>query len=208
MTLFAWFWSVVILGSTLTGGPPSSQRLLMSTPPLALLVAIGLQKSASLLQHNRLISARVGLALCALVVVVSAGQGLAFYFGDYRWGHYFEDPSNDFSYEVAVKAASLGTDYRTFLLGDPSVYAEFGDFMYLAHYVHVADFNTVTTETLSALPHDSGAFFVAVPSRVDDLRLIQTWVPGGTWQAVPRRYQPSQTAYFAYLVPPQVFAQP
>ena len=208
MTLLAWFWSVVILGSTLTMGPPSSQRLLMSTPPLALLVALGLQKSANLLQHSRLISARVGLGLCALVVVLTAGQGTIYYFGDYRWGHYFEDPSNDFSYEVAVKAEALGPNYRMFLLGEPSVFASFGDFMFLAHDERIVDFNTVTATTLAGLPHDSGAFFVAVPSRLDDLRLVQQWVPGGDWQAVARRYQPAQPAYFAYIVPPQIFATP
>jgi 4-amino-4-deoxy-L-arabinose transferase-like glycosyltransferase len=208
MTLVVWFWSVVILGSTLTVGPPSSQRLLMSTPPLALLVAIGLQKSAGLLQHSQLLTARVGLALCAVVVAISAGQGVSYYFGEYRWGHYFEDPSNDFSYEVAVKAEALGPSYRVFLLGEPSVFAIFGDFRFLAHDVRVSDFNTVTPDTLAALPHDSGAFFVAVPARVDDLRLVQQLIPGGDWQVAQRRYQASQTLYFAYVVPPQAFAKP
>ena len=207
MTLLAWFWSVVILGSTLTMGPPSSQRLLMSTPPLALLVAIGLQKSASLLQPSRLLTARVGLALCAVVVAISAAQGISYYFGDYRWGHYFEDPSNDFSYEVAVKAEALGPDYRVYLLGEPSVFAIFGDFMFLAHDEHIVDFNTVTPETLAALPRDGGAFFVAVPGRADDLRRVQQVIPGGDWQVAQRRYQASQTLYFAYVVPPQAFSK-
>jgi hypothetical protein len=208
MTLFAWFWAVVIFGSTLTIGPPSSQRLLMSAPPLALMVALGLQKSANVLVSARLITARIGLAVCGLLVAVFAVQGISFYFGTYRTGHYFEDPSNDFSYEVSVKADSLGTGFRTFLIGSPTDYAGFGDFGYLASDVQVVDYDTVTTDSFAALPRDKGAFFVAVPSRLADLRQVQQWLPGGTWQEVPRRYQAPQVDYYAYLVPPQVFAKP
>jgi hypothetical protein len=207
MTLFAWFWSVVILGSTLTDGPPSNQRLLMSMPAVALMVAFGLQKTASLLERLRL-DRRIGLALCGLLVGVFALQGIGFYFGAYRTGHYFEDPSNDFSYEVSTRAASLGADYRTFMLDAPTDSADFGDFGYLAAHVSVQDYNTVTPDSLAALPHDKGAFFVAIPSRVDDLKLVQQWLPGGTWDTVPRRYQAPQVDYYSYLVPPQVFAKP
>ena len=208
MTLLAWFWSVVIFGSTLTDGPPSSQRLLMSAPALALIVALGLRHTANALAQVRLVPARMAAAACALLVTVFAVQGILFYFGAYRTGHYFEDPSNDFSYEVAVKAEALGTDYRTFLLGEPSVFASFGDFGYLASDVQVVDYDTVTPDTFAALPRDKAAFFVAVPSRVDDLRQVQQWLPGGTWQEVPRRYQAPQVDYFAYVVPAQVFARP
>src|SRR5579859_1006275 len=154
MTLFAWFWTVVILGSTLTVGPPSSQRLLMTAPPLALMVALGLQKTASLAAHGGLTVPRIGLALAGIVAVVIAAQGLAYYFGPYRTGHYFEDPSNEFSYEVGVKSESLGPTYRVFLLGAPSVYSDFADFGYLAPNIEIIDYNTVTPDTFAALPRD------------------------------------------------------
>jgi hypothetical protein len=208
MMLFAWFWAVVILGSTLTVGPPSSQRLLMSTPPLALLVALGLRKTASLLQQGLVIKPRFVSAVCGLAAAVMAVQGIVFYFGEYRAGHYFADPSNEFSYEVALKMRALGPSYRTFLLGEPSVFSPFADFAYLAPDVEIVDYNTVTQDTFAALPRDKGAFFVAVPSRLDDLRLVEQWAPPGTWHMVPRRYQAPEPAYFAYVVPPQAFAQP
>ena len=31
---------------------------------------------------------------------------------------------------------------------------------------------------------------------------------GGAWREVRRRYQPGQWAYYAYVVPPQVFSNP
>ncbi len=205
MTLAAWFWSVVILGSTMTMGPPSSQRLLMSAPALALLVAVGLERTASLFIRAGLLKPRAAWAACAAVVAVLTVQGLVFYFGPYRQGHYFEDPSNEFSYEVAVVAAQRGPDTRVFLLGDPSVYASFGDFLYLADGVEVTDYNTVTLETLADLPHDKAALFVAVPSRIEDLRLLTQWLPGGEWREVPRRYYPADLAYVVYDVPASIF---
>jgi dolichyl-phosphate-mannose-protein mannosyltransferase len=208
MMLFAWFWAVVIFGSTLTVGPPSSQRLLMSTPPLALLVAVGLRKTASLLQQGLVIKPRFVSALCGLAAAAMAVQGIVFYFGEYRAGHYFENPSNEFSHEVALKMGALGPSYRTFLLGEPSVFSRFADFAYLAPDVQIVDYNTVTKATFTALPRDRGAFFVAVPSRVADLRLVEQWAPQGTWQMVPRRYLAPEPAYFAYVVPPQAFGQP
>jgi 4-amino-4-deoxy-L-arabinose transferase-like glycosyltransferase len=130
--LTAWFWSVVIFGSTLTLGPPSHQRLTMAAPAVALLVAVGLRETFRLLERLQWVPARLALALGVLVAGVASAQGVAFYFGEYRAGHYFEDPSNEFSYEVAQVVRALGPDYRVYLLGAPSVYALFGDFHYLA----------------------------------------------------------------------------
>jgi hypothetical protein len=107
-----------------------------------------------------------------------------------------------------LKMRALGPGYRTFLLGAPSVFSPFADFAYLAPDVEIVDYNTVTQDTFAALPRDRGAFFVAVPSRLHDLRLVEQWAPQGTWQTVPRRYQAPEPAYFAYVVPPQAFGQP
>ncbi|MFC2037933.1 ArnT family glycosyltransferase, partial [Chloroflexota bacterium] len=43
-----WFWAVVITGGMLTESPPSSQRLVMAAPAVALLVAIGLEQTVNL----------------------------------------------------------------------------------------------------------------------------------------------------------------
>jgi hypothetical protein len=77
----------------------------------------------------------------------------------------------------------------------------FGDFHYLAPEVQVVDFNDLTTESVSALPRDKSAYFVAVPSRLEDLQRVTAWLPGGEWQAVPRRYLAPEIAYFAYQLP-------
>jgi hypothetical protein len=206
--LTLWFWSVVILGSTLTVGPPSHQRLTMTAPAAALLVAVGLRETLRLVQRLQLVPARLTLALGLLLAGVTSTQGVVFYFGEYRAGHYFEDPTNEFSYEVAQVARALGPDYRVYLLGAPSVYAVFGDFAYLAPEVEVVDFNDVTPEIVAALPRDKSAFFVAVPSRLEDAQRVAAWLPGGEWQAVTRRYLGPEISYFAYQLPLQAWGEP
>ncbi len=54
--LLVWFWAVIITGGMLTESPPSSQRLVMAIPAVALLVAIGLEQVAHL--ALRLVAAR------------------------------------------------------------------------------------------------------------------------------------------------------
>jgi 4-amino-4-deoxy-L-arabinose transferase-like glycosyltransferase len=206
MTLFAWFWSVVILGSTLTVGPPSSQRLLMTAPAVALLVALGLRKTAEAAERMGVFSLRGAVALCAAVATLISLQGVYFYFGEYRQGHYFEDASNEMSYESFHHTAQLGQDYRMYIVGYPRVFVAFANFDYLAPDLPKQDFNDVTPESVAALPRDRGAFFLTIPERRQDLQNIARWVPGGEWIQVYRRYQPVDVLYYAYQVPPEAFA--
>ncbi len=208
LTLGVWFGSVVILGSTLTVSPPSSQRLLMSAPALALIVALGLRKLALVLEHTQLLSPRMGLGLCGFAVLLANVQGLVFYFGQYQQGQYFANPGNELTYESREHTSQLGSDYRMYVLGEPSVYVAFASFSYFAPDLPREDFNTVTPEALAAVPRDRGAFFLAVPSRRADLEWVAAQLPGGTWIETPRRYQPAQVLYYAYQLPPQPGRQP
>lgn len=203
--LLVWFWSVVILGSAFTIGPPTSQRLLMSAPPLVLLVAIGLLKTVRLAIESRWLPRRLSWALGGLVVIISMAYGLWFYFGPYRGEHYFEIPGNEMSYEIKAYSAPLGADYRMYLLGEPRVYAVFASFDYFAPDMEKWDFNAITAESVAALPRDKGALFVASPEREADLKNIAQWAPGGEWIATARRYQPPEVLYYAYIVSPEKF---
>ena len=209
LMVLAWFFAVVVLGSALTLGPPSSQRLIMSAPAAALLAAIGLREAARAAAQADLLPSRMGLALAGIVACLVAAQGVLFYFGPYRAGHFFEDRANELSYEAARQAGEISAegDYRLLLLGHPNVFAVFANFAYFAPDVPVTDFNTTGQAEVAALPRDRGAFFVAQPGRVEELRQIAEWLPGGEWHEVPRRNQPEQVLYYAYRLTPAQFAQ-
>jgi 4-amino-4-deoxy-L-arabinose transferase-like glycosyltransferase len=202
-----WFWMVVILGSTLTYGPPSHQRMLMAAPAAALLAAIGLWQAAGLAGRLGMLPYKAGLALCIIIMGVSSAQGIAHYFGEYRAGHYSEDPAEEYSHEVTLALKALGPDYRLAVIGAPLLnvkgHANFG---YLAKGYDQMDFDTVRAESLAALPLDKGILFTAIPMRVNDLKKVAQWLPGGEWMDVPRRYQPDDILYHAYRVSPETAA--
>jgi uncharacterized membrane protein len=202
-----WFWIVVILGSTLTYGPPSHQRMLMAAPAAVLLVAIGLWQAARLAKSLGLLPYKVGLAVCVIIMGVSSYQGIAHYFGEYRAGHYSEDPAEEISHEVSLALKALGPEYRLVVIGAPMLNVEgHANFGYLAKGFDQIDFDTVRSESLATLPLDKGLFFTAIPMRVNDLKKVAEWLPGGEWTDVPRRYQPDKISYHAYRVAPEIAA--
>jgi len=207
LTLLIWFWAVVLLGSTLTVNAPTSERLVQSIPALAIFVALGLRKTAGVLQQLDLLPARWGMALSAVVIAITNVQGASFYFLTYRNGHYFEDAANELALEANLYASKLGSAYSFYLLGEPRVSVAFPIFSYLTPDVEKRNLTVVTRETLAALPRDRGAFFVAIPERQAELKQVARWAPGGQWWEMPRRNQPG-VLYYAYLLSPEQFARP
>jgi hypothetical protein len=208
VTLLAWLGGAIIAG-TLTDLPPASERLILSSGAVALLVAVGLYQIADQLRQTLGASSVLRNVVCAAVVGVLAYQGLTFYFVDYRIHNYYEDHTNEITYESGQYAAALGPNYRMFLIGNgsPQVLDNFADFHYLAPEAHTLNFNDVNDTTLAALPRNVGAFFVAVPSKLPDLQLVSRTIPGGHWFQVQRRFHPEQVSYYGYVVSPAVMAR-
>ena len=207
MALVLWLWMTVIFGSTLTFDPPSHQRLLMSAPAITLLAAIGLWQTARLATHLGIVPHKVGLVIIVIIMGFTSFQGISHYFGEFRLGHYSENLNEEFSQEVSLVVKELGPDYRLIVIGEPTLTTK-GDanFGYLAAGIEQSDFNTVTPESLATLPLDKGILFAAIPRRLNDLKKVAQWLPGGKWKDVPRRYQPEQIAYHAYLLNPETVA--
>ena len=199
--LAGWFWAPVLLGGALTTGAPNHQRMLGAAPALALIVAIGLWKLAQSIQLTTRLPVRLLMAICVLIVAFTAWQDVNFYFaGEFRTGHYFENDGNEFSYEVGLRAGALGPNYRLLLIGEPDIFSPFADFHYLAPGTDVEDFNTVNQETIANLPRDHGIFFVAIPPRIEDLKMVMQQLPGGTWMEVPHTTREG-ISYYAYILP-------
>ncbi len=200
IVLLAWFWAAIILGSTFTGGPPSSQRMLMSSPAAAIIAAVALGKISDMFARYSGAGLRLAAVIPILVILLNGAQNIYFYFYEYRAGHYFEDSTNELTYESRTQIASLKENGRFYLIGDPKVYVIFGNFEYFAPGVPKENFNTVTREALSALPKGQDALFIAPLLRQADIERIATWIPGGQWTEVHRRNQPAEVLYFSYKI--------
>ncbi|MEJ2210418.1 MAG: glycosyltransferase family 39 protein [Anaerolineae bacterium] len=64
--LLLWFWAVIITGGMLTESPPSSQRLVIAIPAVALLVAVGLEQVVRLAGRITVLDRRWRNGLLAL----------------------------------------------------------------------------------------------------------------------------------------------
>ena len=205
LALFVWFWAAIILGSAFTAGPPSSQRMLASVSALAIITAIGISKTVGFLpQTGKFIRWLAPLSLL-IIVLITCYQNISFYFIDYQVNHYFEDPTNELTYETRTFIAPLHTNGRFFLIGEPTVpYLSFMNFDFFSPDVEKAYFNEVTPQTLAALPNDKDALFIATSTRAADLEIIAQLIPGGEWNEVRRRYQPEDVLFYSYKIDKQL----
>jgi 4-amino-4-deoxy-L-arabinose transferase-like glycosyltransferase len=199
--LLAWFWAAIILGSTLTGGPPTSQRMLMSTPGLVIITAIGVTKSTEFIRKSgKFLRWLAPLSLLAFVLYVGY-QDIKFYFYEYQVGHYFEDPTNELTYETRTFIAPLHDTGRFYLIAEVGVpYLSFASFNYFSPDVEKAYFDQVTPQTLAALPKDKDALFIATSTRGPDLEYLSHLIPGGAWHEFRRRYQPDNVLFYSYKI--------
>jgi hypothetical protein len=201
LVLFAWFWAAIILGSTLTGGPPSSQRMMMSTPGLAIITSLGLWKALETLPRIGHPGRWLAIA-CALGFVSWVGfKDVSFYHYEYLRGHYFEDPTNEFTYETAAIISPLHDEGRLYLITEPSVpYLSFPNFQFFSPDVEKNTLENITTQSLADLPKDKDVLFIATPGRLSDLQNLASMLPGGEWNEVPRRNQPTFMLYYSYKI--------
>ncbi|MCX6082513.1 MAG: glycosyltransferase family 39 protein [Chloroflexi bacterium] len=204
MGIFIWFWAAIILGSTLTGGPPTSQRMLMSTSALAIITAIGITKTMHMLPKTGNITRWIAPVGLLAFIFYTGYQNINYYFIDYRAGHYFEDPTNELTYESAAFISPLHTSSRFYLIAEPDVpYLSFANFNYFSPDVEKSYFNEVTSKNLADLPKDKGALFIATSSRGSDLENLAHLIPGGEWHEFRRRYQPDQILFYTYKIDKQ-----
>lgn len=199
--VFVWFWGAVILGSVLTGGAPTSQRLMMSMPALAIIIAIAMANLAEAFEGlYRPLSRLTPGILLGLVLFVGASN-IRFYFYDYRVAHYYEDPKNEITYETQAYTAPLDRNGRLILIGNPNIpYLQFKSFDYFAPHMERATLNDIDIQKLMNIPHDKEVLFIALPDYKSDLELVARYIPGGQWHEVRRRYQPKYILYYIYEV--------
>jgi 4-amino-4-deoxy-L-arabinose transferase-like glycosyltransferase len=197
--LFIWFWAAILLGSTFTGGPPTSQRMLMSMPALAIITAIGICKFTENIPNTSMYSGRLQVLCLLFFIGWVVYKDVRFYQYEYRLNHYFEDATNEFTYETATEISQLYSDGRLYLLTNPqNDYLTYANFNYFSPDVEKAPLHEVTPQTLADLPTDKDALFIATPDHVDELRQIAAIIPGGTWNTVQRRFQPTYALYYSY----------
>jgi hypothetical protein len=198
-TLLVWFWAVVVLGGVLTLNPPSNTRMLMTTPAVALLIALGFQQTRDLLDRIR-VTPRVTRMLAITAILFLSIENAYFYFVDYRYNAYFQDANSELAQEAGIQLQRLGPTYVFYLFGSPRVYTDFPTLSFLVPQNEKHDLSDVEPLVLQT---DKGMYFAFIPENADLLREVQSLFPGGTTGLVMRKIPQSEVLYYSYTLAPK-----
>ncbi|HXQ36287.1 MAG TPA: glycosyltransferase family 39 protein, partial [Anaerolineales bacterium] len=130
--LLLWFWAVVLFGGILTMNPPANTRLLMTTPPIAMLMALGAYKILEYLQKFRILPERVVPAIFVVIVGIITYQQVNFYMVEYKNKMYFASDGGEYAMELGSMAKERGKDFQIFVLGAPRIFSDFPTIAFLA----------------------------------------------------------------------------
>jgi 4-amino-4-deoxy-L-arabinose transferase-like glycosyltransferase len=177
--LLLWFWSALITGWVITENPPSSQRMVIVTPALAMLVALGLDRLLWFGRHvfdsrRALRHVVVGFLLVAIV-----GLNLGYYFLYYTPSRVYGNPTAEITTRLARYLSRQDDDYVVYLHGPPFVYWDFGTLRFMARGIAGVDVPPLGDGPAPELDLSRGARFVFHPARVDELKIVRTRYPGG-----------------------------
>jgi 4-amino-4-deoxy-L-arabinose transferase-like glycosyltransferase len=197
--ILAWFWTVVVAGGMLTLNPPANTRLLMTTPAVAVLMAVGLRTAFTQIERRKLIVERLFVPVCVVIVSAIAFQNIRFYLVEYRRQMYFQDTNAEFAMEVGLMARSFGDDCSLYLLGAPHVFASFPTFRYLAPRSVIIDLAAADADGLSRPAHTPAAFFAIAENR-SLLADLKRKIPGGSGGIFYRKSRPGEILFEYYLV--------
>jgi 4-amino-4-deoxy-L-arabinose transferase-like glycosyltransferase len=179
-----WFWSVIITGGMLTESPPSSQRLVIAIPAVALLVAFGLDRAVRLICRLLDIGrTRESVALGVLVTLLTMSS-IYFYFLEFTPTRRYGSTNGETATMMGHYLRELDGEPQAYLFGAPRLYWKFGTMPFMAPRVQGID----VVEPLDGLTDVAdgiagtagrGAVFLFLPERSGELVWVQQAFPGG-----------------------------
>jgi 4-amino-4-deoxy-L-arabinose transferase-like glycosyltransferase len=199
--LLVWFWAVILFGGILTLNPPANTRMLMTSPPVAIFMAIGTYKVVEYLQKFRILPERAVLHIFFAVTFIITYQNIKFYMIEYKTNMYFEDANSEFAMETGLMAKDLGEVYTLYFLGAPRVFSGFPTIPFLAPQNRRADLTAESSATLTLATDQRVAFF-AIPENRFLLEEISQEFPGGERGLIYRKTGPGEILFEYYILTP------
>ncbi|HEX9115692.1 MAG TPA: hypothetical protein VGA61_06455, partial [Anaerolineae bacterium] len=202
----AWFILVVVIGGALTESPPSSQRLIASTVPVILFVALALRELTRVLRDalgwpESLRRWTAGCLAAALAII-----SLYYYFVTYqqswvygsrnaeiatRIGYYLQDAA-----AAPLPAGAPAGRIEEYFFGAPEMHADFGSVAFIARDVPLHDVVEPLDAAFPSLDPAIRPVFVFLPGRAADLEWVRQTYPAGLTQEIHRSDDPAQPLLF------------
>jgi 4-amino-4-deoxy-L-arabinose transferase-like glycosyltransferase len=197
--LLIWFWAVILFGGILTLNPPANTRLLMTSPAVALFMALGAYKIIEYLQRFRMIPERVVVPILFVMAGIITYQNVHFYMVEYKNNSYFQDANGEYAMEAALMAKSRGEDFQIFALGAPRIFSGFPTFAFVAPNNPRLDLNAESI-AIFQLPASGEMGFFAIPENRPVLQEISQKYPGGESGVVYRKSKPDEVLFEYYIL--------
>jgi hypothetical protein len=174
-----WFGLALTFGWILTENPPSSMRMTIIAPAVAILVALGLDRLLSLARWavggHRAQWTRVGLALTVVVAVLN----VHYYFGVYTPTRVYGNRNAESSTVLARYLSGRDDQPFVYFYGPPVLYYDFGTLRFMARGVPGADVPPQEQEPDYATQSHETTLFVVLKERLNELETIQARHRGG-----------------------------
>lgn len=177
--VLTWFGLALTLGWVLTENPPSSMRMVIIAPAVALLSALGLDRLLTLMRRavggRRALWTRVGLLLMVVVAVLN----VHYYFIVYTPTRVYGNLTAETSTVLARYLAQQDDQPFVYFYGEPFLYYDFGTIRFMARDVHGKSVPPKDQEPDYPTPISKPTLFVVLRERLDELDAIQARHPGG-----------------------------
>jgi len=182
LLVVTWFCLAVITGGVLTANPPASERLIITTPALAILVALGL---VQFVEYGRTLLPRlapVWRVLPAVVTLALMFTNVEYYFLDYTPTHVYGNPTVEVMTRLLKDLAAhedYDEDVKVYFFGAPVVFYESTMSRFLAPEVEGMDVEEGWTGDLGFVDTRRRALFVFLPGRLEELEVVRAAYPDG-----------------------------
>ncbi len=207
LALLAWLGLGVLLAGVVTLDAPNGPRLIVAVPAMYLVCGVFMQKAVDLgariwPQAGR----RIALGAVGAVAVVTLLLNFYTYFIDYE-----QRQPNTWMVDLAEDIAADSQGYRTFLLGAPNLFVNYGTIRFLAFYAEKYDLPApdqlapMLAQAASSPGAEKGALVIALPDHLADLQQIQQQFPNGT--LATRNGVQGNVLYTTYHIPAAEIAE-
>ena len=199
--LLYWLWLALVLGWVLTENPPSSMRLLIVAPALAIFAALGLDWLVG--RALRFATDRkLYLVFVALVLAAVAALNVSYYFRVYSPTRVYGNPTAEVATELGRFLRKKDDGYLVRFHAPPIMYWGFGTLRFLAPDVEGEDVPPLEEGEAYQPDLTRGVRFVFLPERLGELAHVRDRYPGGEEFAVHSDAD-SRLLYVLYEVSPR-----
>jgi 4-amino-4-deoxy-L-arabinose transferase-like glycosyltransferase len=174
-----WLLMTIIFGGMLLENPPSAHRLLLSTVPVSILVAVGLVRLCSYVGEGIGDKRVIPHVLVATLLIVISYTSLHFYFDVYTANRMFTDTNTHVADRLGKYLNVLGPEFQAYFFGAPRIYCGHASIPFQSREVACVDIREPLHGAPTMVDTERNAVFAFVPERRAELEMVRKSYPDG-----------------------------